>query len=207
MLQGRIAFEPQRQFFFDAVRVLLEQLHSVVPRRAVHRPMFVVNFVDPQQQTLLVLSHIGEPFQIHGHRNFKIQCFEFGDRVRDQIVVFQRRNRQFDACHPTQLFGPQTRSIHDVFARDCALVRDDFPSIRRLDQIFDFGMFEIGGAPFFCRNCIGMDGACGINISFAVGPKRTQNTVGRHDRAAFLCLFRGHQFTVFDAHRLEHAIR
>jgi len=51
VLQDGVAFETQHQFAFDPVGVFLLQFEPVVPWRAVHHPVLVIDLVDAQQHS------------------------------------------------------------------------------------------------------------------------------------------------------------
>ena len=131
LLQRGVAFEPHDQLPLDPVGLFLEQLHPVVPGRAVHRPVFVVDLVDAQQDALLVLPQVGEPLEVHGHGDLALHLLQLRDPVGDEVVMLQRRDRQLDPRHPPHLFRPETRGIDDVLAGDVALVRLHPPALRR----------------------------------------------------------------------------
>ena len=47
---------------FNPVCLLFKQLHAVIPRRPVHRPMFIIQLINPKQYTILILPQIGKAF-------------------------------------------------------------------------------------------------------------------------------------------------
>ena len=87
--QHRVAGEGHFQFIRDTVDILLNQFYAVVPGSPVHIPVLVVNLVDPDQYALLVLTHIGEAFQIYRHRQFMVECSHLGNGIGQQVVVLQ----------------------------------------------------------------------------------------------------------------------
>jgi len=83
-----IAGKAQHQLILDPVEIFLKQLHPVVPRRAVHGPVLVLDLVNADQDALLVLPHIGEPFEVHGHGHLEIMRGHLRNLVGDQVVGF-----------------------------------------------------------------------------------------------------------------------
>jgi hypothetical protein len=143
----------------------------------------VVDLVDAQQHALLVLPQVGEAFEVHGHRHFEVDLLQLRDRVGDQVMVLQRRNGQLDPRHAAHLLGPETGGVDHVFAGDRALVGDDLPAA--FGRLFSFRpsvCSKIGGAALLGGLGIGMHGAGGVEIAFAVGPHAAEDAVGRHDR-------------------------
>ena len=177
-LQHRVAFKSQSQFILDAIDILIQKLDPVIPRRAIHHPVLVIDLVNTKQHALLVVAHIGKAFKIDGQRQFSIQRRHFGDRIGQQIMVRQGRYRQFDTSHPANLLGPQASRIHNMLARNGALFGHHVPTVRRLVQFEDPVMFDDRGTVLLCSACIGQHRAGGINISLAVRPQPAKNTVG-----------------------------
>ena len=165
--------------------------------------MLVVDFVDAQQNTLLILAHIGETFEVYGHGNFEIQLFEFGDRVRDQIVMVKRADGQFNACHAPHLLGPKASGIDHMFGVDRAFLGHDLPAVCSLVQLqhpvmlYDFGAVFLGGSR------IGVHCSGGVDVPFAIRPHAAEDTVGRHDRTQLFGLFGADQPAIVDADGLE----
>ena len=115
-LQYRIALEPHGQLILDPVDILLQQLDAVIPGGPVHHPVLMVDLIDSKQHALLVLPHIGKALQIDDKRQFTIQLGNLGYRLGQQVMVRQRRYRQFDPGHAANLFRPQTGGVHHMFA-------------------------------------------------------------------------------------------
>ena len=168
--------------------------------------MFVINLIDTKQYTLLVLSQIGEPFEVYRHRNLKIQLFQLRDRVRDQVVMLEWADRKFDTGHAAQLLGPEATGVDDMFTSNRPFIGDDFPTIGGLDQLFDLCMLKVAGTAFLGGNGIGVDGAGGVDVAFAVGPHAAEQVILGHDRAQLLGLFRSHKAAILYPDGLEHAI-
>ena len=206
ILDGGVTLEAKCEFVFDAVELLLEQLFTVVPRRAVHGPVFVVNLVDADEDAVLVLPHVGEAFEVDRHWHFKVGCRDFGDAVSDEVVVLEGRDREFDAGHAADLLGPEAACVDDVFAGDRALVGHDFPAVGGLTEAVDFDAFVVFSAAFLRGGRVGLDGAGGVDVTFAVGPHGAKDTISRHDRTALLRLLGRDQLAVVDADRLEDTI-
>src|SRR5207247_622121 len=59
-LQHGIAAVDEFELVGDAIDVFLQELDSIVPWSAVHRPMLRMRLIDADQHPLLVLAHIGE---------------------------------------------------------------------------------------------------------------------------------------------------
>ena len=206
-LQHGIAGERHLQLPRDPVGILLDQVETVVPGRAVDIPVPVVDLVDADQHAVLVLAQIGEAFQIDRHWHFEIERFELRDRFGYQIVVRQRRNRQFQADHPADLLGPQAAGIDDMLGEDRALFGDDLPgAVRPLFQVQHPIVLDHGGPALARRAGIGVDGPGGVDIALPVGPQAADHTVDIHDRAAFPDLRRRHQVAILDADGLEDPI-
>ena len=94
------------EFVGDAVDVLLQELDAVVPGRAVHRPVLGIGLINADQHALLVLAHVGEPLEVHHHRQFVIQRCDLGDCIGQQVVVLERRERKVEPDHPPDLLRP-----------------------------------------------------------------------------------------------------
>ena len=206
ILQGRVAFKAQDQLFLDPVGVFLLQLEPVFPRRAVHHPVLVVDFIDAQQHALLILPQIGEPFQIDRHRHFEIQLFKRGDRVGNQVVVVERRDRQLDPGHTAHLLGPEPTRIDHMLARDRAFFGHNFPPLQGLVQLQHACVLDHLRPAFLGGTRIGMDGSGRVDIAFAVGPHAAQQAVTRHDRVQRASLLDADKAAVFDADGLESPI-
>ena len=195
---GGVAFEAEDQLVLDPVELFLKQLHAVVPRRAVHGPVFVIDLVDADKDAVLILAHVGEPFEVHGHGHFEVAFGHFGDGVGDQVVVFERGDRKLDSRHPAHLFGPKTGCIDHVLALNCSLIGNNGPAFGCLIKLQNLCVLVVFRSPFLGGDGIGVDGTGGVYIAFAVGPHRAQKAVGRHDRTALLCLFGRHELAILD---------
>ena len=206
VLDGRIALETQHQFVLDPVQLFLKQLFAIVPGRAVHRPVFVFDLVNADEDALLVLPHIGEAFEVDRHRHLEIGRCDFGNGVGDQVMVLQGRDGKFYPCHAADLLGPEPGGVDHVFAGDRALVGHNLPALGGLVQRFDLDAFVILRPALFCSGGIGLHRAGCVDIAFAVGPHRAEHTIGRHDRAALLRFLGRQQFAIIDADRLEDAV-
>ena len=90
--------------------------------------MFVIHLIDTKQKALLILPHVSKTLEVDGHGHLEIQLFELGDRVGHKVVVVQRRDRQFDPCHASDLLGPKTRCVNDMFAIDRAFFGHNLPA-------------------------------------------------------------------------------
>ena len=121
--------------------------------------------------------------------------------------MIERRDRQFDPGHTPDLFGPQTRRVHNMLGLDSALFGDNFPAFGGFVEFEDAVVLNHLCAMFLCSTCIGMDCARGVNITFSVSPHAAENAIGRHDRAKLTRLLRCHQAAIVDADGLECAIR
>ena len=86
-MQHRIAFKPQGQLVFNTVDILVQKLDAIIPGRAIHHPVLVVDFIDAKQHALLVLTHIGKALKINDKRQFMIQRCHFRNGLGQQIVV------------------------------------------------------------------------------------------------------------------------
>ena len=191
---------------FNAVCLFLKQLHPVIPWRAIHRPMFIINFINAQQHTILILPQIGKAFQIHCHRHFKINLFQHWNRIRNQIMMFQRRYRQLYPGHSANLFCPQASGIDHVLATDNPLIGYHPPALACLFQRFNLCMFKILCPAFACGHRIGMNRAGSVQIAFPVCPHTAQQPVGRHNRVQFGSLLRGDQMAIINTDRLKDAV-
>ena len=169
--------------------------------------MLVVNLVDANQHALLILAHVGETFQIHHHRQFMVKCSHFWDIVGQQVVMLQRGERQIQADHAPDLFGPESAGIDHVLGMNRALVSDHIPTaIATLAQFFNFGVFDDSGTSLFGGARIGVHSAGRIHVTLAVAPQPTDHTGGIHDRALVLDFPGCHQVAVFNADGLEDAV-
>ena len=79
LLQNRIATVNELELIGDTIDVLWQELDPVIPRRAVHRPVLRLGLIDADQHALLILAHVGEPFEVHDHRQFGLEGSNLGD--------------------------------------------------------------------------------------------------------------------------------
>ena len=105
-LQDRIAVVNEFEFAGDAVDVLGQKLDPIIPGRAVHRPVLGLGLVDADQDAFLVLAHVGEPLEVHDHRQFDLESRDFGDCLGQEIVMLQWRERKVEPDHPPDLLRP-----------------------------------------------------------------------------------------------------
>ena len=206
LLQRGIALEPQRQFVFDPVGLFLEQLHPVIPGRAVHRPVLMLDLVDAQKHALLVLPQIGEALKVDRHRHLEVDLFQHRDRVRHKVMMLERRDRQFHPRHAPHLLRPEACGIDHMFAGHDAAVGDHPPAVARLFERLDLGVFIVFSPPLARGLGIGVHGAGRVDIPLAVGPHRAKDTFGGHDRVQPSRLFRRDKAAIVDADGLEDAI-
>ena len=90
----------------DAVDVLLQELDAVIPWRAVHRPVLGIGLIDADQHALLILAHVGEPLEVHDHRQFGLERRDFGNCLRQEVVMLERREGKIEPDHPPDLLRP-----------------------------------------------------------------------------------------------------
>ena len=162
----------------NSVGIFLLQLKAVFPRGTVHHPVLVIDLIDAQQDALLVLPHVGKALQINGHGHLEIKLLQLRDRVRDQIVMIERRERQLNPCHAPHLLGPKACGIDHMFGVDRAIVRDNLPARGGLVQLHHVGVFVYCHTVFLGRPGIGVHGACGVNIALPVRPHATKDAIG-----------------------------
>ena len=104
--------------------------------------MLVVDFVDAHEDALLILAHVGEAFEVHGHGHFEVERFDLGDRLGQEVVVGEGGDRQVEAHHAAALLGPEAASVHHMLGFDRAFLGDDFPVVAFPVQLFDFVVFD-----------------------------------------------------------------
>ncbi|CAI8409052.1 MAG: Uncharacterised protein [SAR116 cluster bacterium MED-G04] len=168
--------------------------------------MFMVNFINAQQNAFLVLPQVGEPLQINRHGDFKINFFKERDGIRHKVMVLERGDRQFDPSHAAHLLGPETGCIDHMLTGDHPLVGDDAPAVTGLFQFFDLCVFVVFGPALAGGDGIGVDRARGINIALTVSPHPAQQTFGGHDGVQLARLLRRDQPAIADADGLENPI-
>ena len=117
-LQDRIAAVNEFEFVGDPVDVLLQKLDAIVPRRAVNRPVLRTGFVDADQHALLVLAHVGEPLEVHHHRQFGLRRCDLGDRLGQKVVMLEGRQGEVEPDHPSDLLRPQASGVDDMLGVD-----------------------------------------------------------------------------------------
>ena len=203
-LQAGIAAEAERQLVGDTVGVLLDQLDAVVPRRAIHVPVLVVDLVDAEQQALLLLAHIGETLEVDDQRQFAVERLDLWQRLGDEIVVLHRRYGKLDARHPADLLGPQAGCVDHVLGDDGAFLGDHVPAaagplaeFQHPVVLDDLSAAQLRGLG------IGVDDAGRVDVAFALGVEAAEHAVGVEDGAALLDLVDADQMHVVDAHGLE----
>ena len=105
-LQYRIAVERHLELICNTVGIFLNQFYTVVPRCSVDVPVLVIDLVDPDEDTVLVLAHVGEALKIDGHRQLEVHGLNFRDRFGQEVMVLEWRQRQIETHHSAHLFGP-----------------------------------------------------------------------------------------------------
>jgi hypothetical protein len=120
--------------------------------------------------------------------------------------MVERGDGQLDPCHAAHLFGPQARGVDHMLCVDGAFFGHHVPAVRGLDQVVDVGVFNHFRAVFLGRPRIGVHGACGVDIAFAIGPHAAQNALGGHDGVERACFLGGDEADVVNADGLERAV-
>ena len=195
------------QLVGNAIDILLQKFDAVFPGSAVNLPMLVIDLVDADQYALLVLAHVGESLQVHGHGDLEIQRRHLGYGLGDKIVMAQGRERQVQADHASDLLGPEAAGIHHVLGMDGAFLGDQVPAV--VPALLEFQhpvVLDDRGAAFFRRSGIGVNRAGCVDVPFPVRPQSADDPVHVHDGTLLLDLCRGHQVAVLDADGLEHAV-
>ena len=113
------------------------------------------------------------------------------------------RDGQFDTGHASDLLGPQTASVDDVFAAHGALFRDHVPAFAGLLKLENAVVFDHRSAALLRGAGIRVYSAGGVDITFSIRPHAAQQAVSRHHRAQLAGFLGGHEANVFDAYALE----
>ena len=170
--------------------------------------MLRARLVYADQHALLILAHVGEAFEIDHHRQFALERRDLGNRLGDEIMVLDRRERQIEPGHAPHLLGPKSAGVDDMLGVDDALLGDEIPAlVGALLEFEDAIVLDDFGAAFFRRARIGPDRACGVEIAFAVGPHAAEHALDVDDRAKRFHFLRRDEADVLDADRLEAPIR
>ena len=207
-LEDRIAAVDELELAGDPVDILLQKLDAIIPGRAVDRPVLGLRLVDADQHALLVLAHVGEPLEVHDHRQFGFQRGDLGDRLGQEVMMLERRQREVEPDHPADLLRPQASGIDHMLGVDGPGLGDDVPGrVRTLLQLNHPVVLDHRRAALLRRAGVSPDRSCGVDVALAVGPHASEHAVDVDDRAAGLDLLGRHQPDVVDADRLEAAIR
>ena len=132
--------------------------------------MSEVALIYPEQYAFLLLSKVGEAFEVDDQRQLAFRILEFGDCLRYQVMMLHGRDRQFQSCHAPDLLRPEAGRVHDMFGGDHAVLGHHSPSaIGPRLQIQHAIMLDHRGAAQFRSLRIGMHHAGRIDIAFPIG--------------------------------------
>src|SRR5258708_26225926 len=131
----------------------------------------------------MILPQIGKTFEMEEGGQPLLEGRHFGNRLGQEVVVLQGRERQVEPRHPSHLLRPETCGIDHVLGGDRALLGDEVPEpVRPLLQLEDAVVLDDGGAALFRGAGIGPDRARGVDETLAISPQAAEYPPGAADR-------------------------
>ena len=104
--QDRKTFVSKFNAFVDFVKIIGQEFMPEIPRRAVNRPGFTGLFIKTDAQSAAFLSQIAFAGRVHDMGMFMIAVVNFGNIIRDDILMFHRMQGQVNTRHRAHFACP-----------------------------------------------------------------------------------------------------
>jgi len=99
-----------------------------VERGAVERPVRAGFFIGAKQQAHAFLACVGAGLIVVDLRQLETEVFDLGQGVGDQVMMFDRGQRQFDTGQGCYFPTPQASRIDNKFGVQLAIFGDHIPA-------------------------------------------------------------------------------
>ncbi len=159
--------------------ILLEQLLAEGPGRAIDAPGLAGALVEADAEAAALLAQVGLATRIHDMRELLPARHNFGDVVRDEVLVSHGQQRQVDAGHGGDLTCPESGSVDDMLGMDRALLGHHVPGavgagvgLENAVVQDDLGAAESGGLG------VGVGRAVGVEVAVERVPECADDAVG-----------------------------
>ena len=184
----------------DLVEIVLQQVLTKGPGRAIHRPGAAGLLVEPDAKAPAFLPQIAFARRVHHMGMFLAVLHHLHDQrhfLGHQVLVLHRVQREVDARHRANLARPEATCVHDVFGVDGALVGDHLPgAIGALVGFPDHAMGLDRCPAHPCGAGIGMGGAGGVEVTVERVIKPADDAVDIGDGGDLCDLLRCHDLGV-----------